>query len=180
MTCIPAHLVHWFERIRSVRIRASIFEDGTLVVVDMQSFFVNGCLNPYLVANVCLEVLVALLKGWAIVLLECEPWRNGETITPIARLLSGSSGYARMRRMSKDGEDGSEEVIEACRESDFSLTNFRVVGVYSDCCVEQTAVSLVEKLEGAFVRVVKRACSTDFEEKTGWEVFRKRARLKVA
>ncbi len=85
-----------------------------------------------------------------------------------------------MRRKSKNAEDGSEEVIETCRENGFSLTNFRVVGVYSDCCVEQTAVSLVEKLEGAFVRVVKRACSTDFEEKTGWEVFRKRARLKVA
>jgi len=71
-------------------------------------------------------------------------------------------------------------VIEVCRENGYSLTNFRVVGVWSDCCVEQTAVSLVEKLEDAFVRVVKRACSTNFEEKTGWEVFRKRARLKVA
>jgi len=155
-------------------------KDGTLVVVDMQQFFVNGCLNPHLVANVVAEVLVAILKGWAIVLLECEPWRNGETITPIARLLSGSSGYARTRRKSKDAEDGSQQVIEMCRENGYSLTNFRVVGVYSDCCVEQTAVSLVEKLEGASVRVVKRACSTNFEEKTGWEVFRKRARLKVA
>ncbi len=155
-------------------------QDGTLVVVDMQTFFVKGCLNPRLVANVMKEVLRAKRKGWAIVLLECEPWRNGETITPVAQLLEGSSNYARTRRKSKDAEDGSEEVIETCRENGFSLTNFRVVGVYSDCCVEQTAVSLVEKLEGAFVRVVKRACSTDFEEKTGWEVFRKRARLKVA
>ncbi len=155
-------------------------QDGTLVVVDMQNFFVKGCLNPRLVANVMKEVLAAKRKGWAIVLLECEPWRNGETITPVAQLLEGSSNYVRMRRKSKDAEDGSEEVIETCRANGFSLTNFRVVGVYSDCCVEQTAVSLVEKLEGAFVRVVKRACSTDFEEKTGWEVFRKRARLKVA
>jgi nicotinamidase-related amidase len=180
MKCIPAQLVRWFERTRSVRIRASNSEDGTLVVVDLQQFFVNGCLNPYLVANVVREVLMAKRKGWAIVLLECEPWRNGDTITPVARLLSGSSGYTRVQRMSKDSEDGSEQVIEACRASGYSLTNFRVVGVYSDCCVEQTAVSLVEKLEGAFVRVVKRACSTNFEEKTGWEVFRKRARLKVA
>ncbi len=155
-------------------------QDGTLVVVDMQTFFVKGCLNPRLVANVMKEVLEAKRKGWAVVLLECEPWRNGDTITPVAQLLEGSNNYVRMRRKSKDAEDGSEEVIETCRENGFSLTNFRVVGVYSDCCVEQTAVSLVEKLEGAFVRVVKRACSTDFEEKTGWEVFRKRARLKVA
>ncbi len=158
----------------------SKYEDGTLVVVDMQRFFVKGCLNPRLVANVVREVLMARRKGWAIVLLECEPERNGDTITPVARLLSGSGGYARTRRKSKDAEDGSEQVIEVCRENGYSLTNFRVVGVWSDCCVEQTAVSLVEKLEDAFVRVVKRACSTNFEEKTGWEVFRKRARLKVA
>ncbi len=177
MTCIPALLVRWFELTRSARLRAR--EDGTLVVVDMQKFFVKDCMNPNLVVNVLWEVLMALLKGWAIVLLECEPWRNGKTITPVA-LLSGSGGHAHMRRRSKDSEDGSEEVIDACLNGGFSLTNFRVVGVYSDCCVEQTAVSLVEKLEGAHVHVVKRACSTNFEEETGWEVFRKRARLKVA
>ena len=177
MTCIPAQLVRWSERIRSVHKRAQ--EDGTLVVVDMQKFFVKDCMNPYLVVNVLWEVLMALLSGWDIVLLECEPWRNGKTIMPVA-LLSGSGGHAHMRRRSKDGEDGSAEVIEACLDGGFSLTNFRVVGVYSDCCVEQTAVSLAEKLDGAFVRVVKRACSTNFEEETGWQVFRKRARLKVA
>lgn len=172
MKCSPA------QTIRPIR-RTSSSQDGTLVVVDMQDFFVKDCMNPDLVANVVAEVLMAMRKGWAIVLLECEPWRNGETITPIARLLEGS-GYLRKRHISKDGEDGSEEVLQACRENGFSLSNFRVVGVYSDCCVEQTAVSLVHKLEGAFVRVVKRACSTNFEEETGWEVFRKRARLKVA
>lgn len=166
--------------IRSIR-RTSSKQDGTLVVVDMQEFFVKDCLNPDLVANVVAEVLMAVQKGWAVVLLECEPWRNGETITPIARLLThGGIDYERLRRMSKDAEDGSQEVMQACRENGFSLANFRVVGVYSDCCVEQTAVSLVHKLEDASVRVVKRACSTNFEEKTGWEVFRKRARLKVA
>lgn len=174
MKCLTA------QPIRSIR-RTPSKQDGTLVVVDMQKFFVKDCMNPDLVANVVAEVLMAIHKGWAIVLLECEPWRNGETITPVAQLLTmGGIDYARLRRKSKDAEDGSEEVIQACRESGFSLTSFRVVGVYSDCCVEQTAVSLVHKLEGAFVRVVKRACSTNFEEKTGWEVFRKRARLKVA
>jgi nicotinamidase-related amidase len=177
MQCTKAQRMRLTSSISQMRSR---HQDGTLVVVDMQTFFVKGCLNPRLVANVMKEVLRAKRKGWAIVLLECEPWRNGDTITPVAQLLEGSSNYARTRRKSKDAEDGSEEVIETCRENGFSLTNFRVVGVYSDCCVEQTAVSLVEKLEGAFVRVVKRACSTDFEEKTGWEVFRKRARLKVA
>lgn len=172
MQCLQAHSM------RSIR-RTPSKQDGTLVVVDMQDFFVKDCMNPDLVANVVAEVLMAMRKGWAIVLLECEPWRNGETITPIARLLEGS-GYLRKRRMSKDSEDGSEEVLQACRENGFSLSYFRVVGVYSDCCVEQTAVSLVHKLEDAFVRVVKRACSTNFEEETGWEVFRKRARLKVA
>lgn len=161
-------------------INERIEQDGTLVVVDMQRFFVNGCLNPHLVANVLKEVLMAKRKGWAIVLLECEAWRNGETIEPVKRLLSGSNAYRRKQRVPKEAEDGSQEVIRTCRENGYSLTKFRVIGVYSDCCVEQTAVSLVEKLEGAHVRVVKRACSTDFEEETGWEVFRKRARLKVA
>lgn len=185
MKCIPLRLTRTtrttasIHKLGSIR-RARSIDDGTLVVVDLQRFFVNGCLNPHLVANVVREVIMAKRKGWAIVLVECEPWLNGETITPITRLLKKSSGYARVRRKSKDTEDGSEQVIEACRESGFSLANFRVVGVYLDCCVEQTAVSLVEKLEGAFVRVVKRACSTNFEEETGWEVFRKRARLKVA
>lgn len=173
MQCSPAHMTR-------MKLARSIHDDGTLVVVDLQPHFVRGCENPFLVANVAREVIMAKHKGWAIVLLEVEPLLLGDTLPAINRLLSGDSVYARARRRVKSGEDGSDEVIEVCRENDFSLTNFRVVGVYSDCCVEQTAVSLVEKLAGAQVRVVKRACSTNFEEKTGWEVFRKRARLKVA
>ncbi len=38
-------------------------QDGTLVVVDMQTFFVKGCLNPRLVANVMKEVLAAKTQG---------------------------------------------------------------------------------------------------------------------
>ena len=108
MQCLQAHSM------RSIR-RTPSKQDGTLVVVDMQDFFVKDCLNPDLVANVVAEVLMAKRKGWAIVLVECEPWRNGETITPIAQLLSGSRDYERKRRMSKESEDGSQGAIFALR-----------------------------------------------------------------
>ncbi|HMW88633.1 MAG TPA: hypothetical protein PLC15_08485, partial [Candidatus Obscuribacter sp.] len=68
----------------------------------------------------------------------------------------------------------------ACLENGYSLSNFRVVGVYIDACVVGTAVSLVEKLTEAQVRVVKRACSTNFDEVGAWQAFRRRMRLKVA
>jgi nicotinamidase-related amidase len=49
--------------------------DGTLIVVDMQWFFVKGCENVDLLANVIAEIKTAMAKGWAIILLEVTPWR---------------------------------------------------------------------------------------------------------
>lgn len=152
-------------------------QDGTLVVVDMQAFFVKDCENLQLVANVVSEVKEAMARGWAVICLETQPWRLGTTIDPVSDLLLN---YSRARPKLKKDANGSAEVIAVCLEEGFSLANLRVVGVWVDACVEQTAVGLVEKLCDCRVHVVKRACSTNFDEKGAWEAFRKRKRLTVA
>jgi len=151
--------------------------DGTLVVVDMQWFFVKNCENKQLLENAIAEVKLAMSKGWAVILLECKPWRLGHTLDEILAVLEG---YPRFVQKIKAKPDGAKEVIEVCRENDYPDHNFRVVGVWVDACVEQTAVSLVERIAYCVVNVVKRACSTDWDEKGAWEAFRKRNRLVVA
>lgn len=151
--------------------------DGTLVVVDMQEFFVKDCENKALVENVIAEVRLAMSKGWAIVLLECDPMRIGGTLNEILAVVAH---YPRFVRQTKVNPDGSKEVMMVCRMNDYCDYNFRVVGVWVDACVEQTAVSLVERIAYCVVNVVKSACSTNWDEKGAWEAFRKRSRLLVA
>ena len=151
--------------------------DGTLIVVDMQWFFVKGCENVDLLANVIAEIKSAMAKGWAIILLEVTPWRLDHTMEEITKVVKG---YQRCLQKTKAKPDGSSEVIDVCLEEGFSTTNFKVVGVWIDACVEQTAVSLVERLSNCVVNVVKKACSTNWDEKGAWQAFRQRRRLLVA
>jgi nicotinamidase-related amidase len=151
--------------------------DGTLVVVDMQWFFVKGCENADLLANVIAEINGAMAKGWAIILLEVTPWRLDHTMEEITKVVKG---YQRCLQKTKAKPDGSSEVIDVCLEEGFSTTNFKVVGVWIDACVEQTAVSLVQRLSHCVVNVVKKACSTNWDEKGAWQAFRQRRRLLVA
>lgn len=162
---------------KQLKVHRAPVPDGTLVIVDMQPGYTFGCKNPRLMASVLAEVRDAKARGWGIVALEVKPWKFGETDESIMHELGG---YKRFIVQRKSDDDGSEEVIKACHENGYSLSNFRVVGVYIDACVVDTAVSLVEKLTEAQVRVVKRACSTNFDEVGAWQAFRRRLRLKVA
>ncbi|MFA6211341.1 MAG: isochorismatase family protein [Candidatus Obscuribacterales bacterium] len=152
-------------------------EDGTLVVVDMQQHFIEGCENADLLANVIAEIQAAMARGWAIILLDVDPERLGPTVMEITSVVQG---YQRCRQQTKAKPNGSSEVLDVCFEENYSNSNFKVVGVWIDACVEQTAVSLVERLSSCVVNVVKKACSTNWDEKGAWQAFRQRSRLMVA
>lgn len=151
--------------------------DGTLVIVDMQPGYTFDCKNPQLLASVLQEIEAAMKLGWAVIALEVAPWKMGETDDAIKALIRG---YKRFQVKRKSTDDGSCEVIETCDKYGFDKENFRVVGVYIDACVVDTAVSLVERLSRATVRVIKSACSTNFDEPGAWAAFRRRNRLVVA
>lgn len=151
--------------------------DGTLVIVDVQPGYTHDCRNRSLLAAVLAEIRDARARGWAIVVLEVEPWQFGETAEPVMYALEG---YKRHTVRLKSEDDGSTQVLSACLQFGYSRNNFRVTGVYIDACVVKTAHSLAEKTADAFVRVVKRACSTNFDEQGAWKVFRNHPRIKVA
>jgi nicotinamidase-related amidase len=150
----------------------------TLVITDMQAIFAGVCKTPDLIPNVVLQVELAIENGWAIVLLEVKPWAYGRTADPILKLLEGKYKHFSARR--KEGDDGSSEVLAACRDLGFPDKFFRVTGVLTNACVSRTAWGLVLQNEQCLVRVIKEACATTTAADEAWQRFETGPRLVVS
>jgi nicotinamidase-related amidase len=135
---------------------------GTLVIVDMQPGFVAGCVEPRLLERAVLaEIEQAKKRKWAIVVLELRPNQKGATLK---RIREAIVKYRLAVVTRKKADDGSKEVIKTCSLNRFSTHNYKVVGVYTDACVEGTAFGLLDRLPHSMVTVVKGACSTNTPE----------------
>ncbi len=137
----------------------------TLVVVDMQPEFCPDSLSS-VAAKVAAEIRYARERGLPIVIVEYKPKAYGSTHRSLTRLLDG---YRNTVTVEKRGMDGSRAVLKACAGSGFSTALFRVCGVYTHYCVEETVIGLVKKRKRTAVSVVKRACSDPSGNR--WECF---------
>ncbi|MBS1991304.1 MAG: type III pantothenate kinase [Cyanobacteria bacterium SZAS LIN-3] len=154
-------------------------DNVTLVIVDMQPPFLAGCKDPQLIPGVVAQVKLAISRGWAIVLLEVKPWTYGRTVEPIMELLEGK--YRRFTVCRKEGDDGSQEVLDACRSIvGYGDRFFRVTGVLIGACVSRTAWGLTVRHEGCFVRVIREGCGTIGDVEKSWSQFKVGPRLVVS
>ncbi len=150
----------------------------TLVITDMQPIFAAVCKTPDLITSVVNQVELAIEHGWAVVLLEVKPWAYDRTVDPIRNLLEGK--YNRYSTRRKEGDDGSGEVLSACRDLGFPNGFFRVTGVLTNACVSRTAWGLVLQNEHCLVRVIKEACATTTDADEAWQKFETGPRLIVS
>lgn len=124
---------------------------GVLVVVDCQPRYVpeGAELN-----RMVQEVREARRKGWAIVLLEYHT--AGVTHTFITDLVEGYSH--RCATVPKTSYGGGEQVVETCLKRGWDMTNFRVIGALTYCCVLLTVEELNDRLPDSIIEVVTGAC----------------------
>jgi len=139
----------------------------TLVVVDMQPGF-RDAIDKATLDAVERQVLLAISRNWAIVLLEFNPWRNGPTMPQLKRHLDG---YERQMMRVKSTDGGSYLVVEACEDFGYPMQYFRACGVYTDACVKQTVLGLSARLPSCSVRVIREACNTNYAHAGVWESF---------
>jgi len=150
----------------------------TLVIIDMQEPFLAHCASPQFIAAVIDQVKLAKTRNWGIVIVEVKPWAYGPTIKPIMELLDGQ--YDRLKIVLKEGDDGSQQVLEICQAAKLPDQFFRVTGVLIGACVKSTAWGLSARKQDCFVRVIKEACATNGDTASSWATFQEGPRVVVS
>lgn len=150
----------------------------TLVIVDMQAPFIRHCTNQQFIAAVVDQVKLAISRGWGIVIVEVKPWAYGPTIKAIMELLEGH--YHRYKIVQKEGDDGSQQVLEVCQATQLPDQFFRVIGVLIGACIKSSAWGLCTRKPNCFVRVIKEACATNGDTTIAWANFKEGPRLVVS
>ncbi len=132
-----------------------LFPGTVLVVIDMQPGY-PAALDAVTQWFVKQEVERHRAANLPILLVEFDAHEMGETFDSIKLLLKG---YDRAQIISKSGNDGSAEILRACRRFGYSPLSLRICGVNSDACVLETVQGLVEKLPTCLITVPQDACN---------------------
>jgi hypothetical protein len=154
--CRQLRIREWRPPINVLADVCAIRPGCVLIIVDMQWHFLRTIprrARKLAVAAIVREIEAARAINAPIVILEFADC--GDTINKIRRALAG---YELRCTMQKSAESGVREVMETCRQCQFPMTMFRLVGVNTDACVYQTAAELGMR---ASVEVVVDACLTD-------------------
>jgi nicotinamidase-related amidase len=147
---------------------------STLVVVDMQPSF-TAANTPSVIVGVTREILEAKRRKSGIIFLEYKPTDEmGRTHAGLSSLIRG---YPHKARVTKADDDGSREVVKAIRRRGFPNRTLRVCGVNTDCCVWETTMGLLDRLERIQIQVVKDACESEWNRDYDWRCFTKHPRI---
>lgn len=124
--------------------------DKTLVIVDMQQYFVCvGSVEHKMAADMCLLIQHAMANKWGIILVEYDG--SGDTIKLI---LDTVSGYQHLEIVKKSEQNGGPEVI-ACLDSNPKWSmNLIVCGIFGDQCVPDTVRGIFDNSDIVEIDVV--------------------------
>lgn len=129
---------------------------GIHIIVDMQPGFADASANPMTLAVNEYLLERAIEDGRPVVVLENTPDENGHTYE---RLLRHLKGYKRLSRVvAKFDDDGSAQVINACRSMRVDQDDFEGGGVHTDACVTATLNGIALLRPRARVRAIREAC----------------------
>lgn len=151
--------MHAFERARTLahkRLghhlnRTTSNQDRTLVIIDMQSKFMNIDENS-IVPAICTLVRHAKENNWGIIVVEF--YDMGNTDERISELLAE---YPYCQTVYKNEMDGSKEILEAINCSPNLSSDIVVCGIYGPECVSATVDGLLMNSTLSEVDVVEDA-----------------------
>lgn len=139
-------------------------QDTTLVIVDMQPSFASSAL---VLPDVMDEVKLALQNDWAIVILEF--YNQGPTYPCILELVKQSRRHAVETKFKNGGE---REIKIACRKLDLPTARFRVCGVNTHACVNDTVIGIAKTYAQSVIFVVQNACAHTLRQNNWRKFFR--------
>ena len=136
--------------------------EQTLIVVDPQTGFVNldessaGHMEARkLVKEINLQIRLARKLGWSVIVLTYAGY--GEIHPQVLGELQ-KAGDGSWHVLAKNQRSGAREVLKLCSETNISSSRFRIVGAYTNQCVQETVGDLVALSHGSQIEIVTRAC----------------------
>lgn len=125
--------------------------EKTLVIIDMQSLFINED-EIEIIPNIILLIQHAMGKKWAIIVVENDG--SGDTDEEITQTLQG---YPHKETVTKYENNGGLEVIQCVQSHPTWSIHLIVCGIYGDECVSETVAGLFDHSDVIEVDVVSDA-----------------------
>lgn len=122
--------------------------DRTLVIVDMQDYFLNSY-NGEMVERMCDLITHARVNEWGIILVE---FLNCGITTKA--ILDAVSGYEHLETVQKDQDDGGPEVVRCLQRYPKWSLNILVCGVFGNECIPATVAGIFENHDLVEIDVV--------------------------
>lgn len=130
----------------------------TLVIIDMQEKFKTPN-NPRTIAACEREIEYAINNGYYIVFLEYQGY--GPTL-PV--LVEKTKNYNLVSFISKNFNDGGQEVFNEIKHNSQFLCEIRVCGVNASACVNETVITLNKLLESTSIVLVADAINCNLSK----------------
>lgn len=130
----------------------------TLLVIDMQQWFFQTHQYTKAVTNCIAEVKHAIRAKANIIILQFAG--AGKTIYPITNL---TCWYDSVYYGNKNIQDGSSWVKELVDEYKLSTKLFRITGVQTNLCVQDTVEGLSHLYPKSNIHIIKDACDAAYK-----------------
>jgi nicotinamidase-related amidase len=140
---------------------ARITDDGTLVIIDMQTGWFDLLTDNAVqttTESILRELDDAMEVGAPVLVVEYRGAKS--THDDIREKLHG---YQRWQPVSKTGMNGADQILQACSDHGYGTKPLRLCGIFTDQCVQETSWNLAGRI-GVSVDVVMDACCTEKSE----------------
>ena len=133
--------------------------DKTLIIIDMQPFF-DTANDPNTIKEVIKLVKQANKRGSPIIVVEYNDlYEEIEHNCTIASIMTEVKKNKHFIIVSKDRDDGSQEIIQAAKDHGISLKYTQICGVNTGACVRSTVEGLAGCKPNYTFEIVSAACN---------------------
>jgi len=129
----------------------------TLVIIDMQTGFIDGCDATGAENVICKMVEHARQQKWGILVVEFDGY--GDTIDSIAQAVGG---YEMAHDVVKDHMGGGEEVMECLNRHPELPRDLVVCGIFGEQCVSRTIYELCLMQEIPVIDVLEDGIAPEY------------------
>lgn len=139
----------------------------TLVVVDVQEEFTAT--HNQSVITACQDLIHQSIQDHAVIIM-LEFIGCGRTMEPLYNIVDNYYNLFTLRKPSCDGSYYIKRLNEAFELQDL---HFKICGVNTDACVQDTVLGLSRHYPEAVIEVVEPACNSDVNHHRGLEIMKK-------
>lgn len=138
----------------------------TLAVIDMapvHSRYLPLHTKATLFSNVLMQIEQAINEGRPVIVQDFPDSSVADVLNHTHEFVTGAlSDYTYKCFIEKHQNDGSQEILEACRNQGYPTKHIQLCGLFTNRCIRDTAVGLAAKQPDSIVEVMRTACaSTD-------------------